>query len=162
MNAIKRAAERGAGLKIAAQFIAEFEGGQSPDGLFHPYWDDNGNVWTIGYGHTSGVGRSTKPMTKKQALALLKKDLAKTYGPAIDALKLPLKRHMYAATVSAVYNLGAGILDEGRSFGTPLRQQQWRKAADALLVYVKDANGKVLLGLQRRRGAERDLFLKDV
>lgn len=161
MNAVQRAYERKRGLRIAARFVADWEGGQSIDGLFRPYWDEHGQTWTQGYGHTEGVGRSSKPWTKDHALRVLSHDLDQVYGKAVAALGLPMRRHQFAAIVSAVYNLGVGVLEPGRSLGDALRARRWRKAADALLLYVK-SGGVTLEGLQNRRAAERALFLKDL
>lgn len=146
--------------------IADFEGGQSRDGLFHPYWDAYGNVWTIGYGHTGGVSASSRPLTKAQAQALLLSDLTKEYAPHVarvaDALGLKLTQNEFDALTSAVYNLGWGVLDKGRTLGDALRSNglvRRKRAADAFLVYTKDANGHELAGLVRRRKAERALWL---
>src|SRR5690349_16517946 len=114
----------------AAKMIAQFEGGQGHDGLFHPY-QDVVHVWTIGYGHTKGVSASSKPLTKAQALALLRNDLDHEYAPSVNALGLPLNQNQFDATVSAVYNLGPGILSDSSSFGHALRRRQWKAAADA-------------------------------
>lgn len=141
----------------AAAMIAQFEGGQSSDGLFHPYRDVVG-VWTIGYGHTHGVSAASKPLTKAQALALLTQDLNQVYAPPVNALGLPLNQNQFDATVSAVYNLGPGILDANRTFGAELRARHWQKAADALLLY-DHAGSQRLPGLTIRRKAERALFL---
>jgi lysozyme len=132
--------------------IKEFEGF-----VGHPYQDSVG-VWTIGYGHTEGVNRHTKPITKAQATALLKKDLDKRYAPYVAALKLPLHQGMFDALVSFVYNLGPGAINSTTGVGRELRAHHWNKAADHMLEWDK-AGGQVLEGLHRRRVAERHLFL---
>lgn len=150
-----------------AHLIADFEGGQSSDGLFHPY-QDAVKVWTIGYGHTAGVSASSKPLTKPQALALLRRDLNRVYAPPVrklaKALGLKLNQNQFDALVSAVYNLGPGILDRGRTMGDALRTKDIHRIGDAFLVYdkAKRPDGQViaLAGLTRRRKAERALFLK--
>lgn len=144
-------------------FIAEFEGGQGRDGLFHPYKDPVG-IWTIGYGHTDGVGPKSKPLTKKQALALLKKDINKKYTPpvlkALKAAGVRPTQNELDALVSAVYNLGPGILDKGRTMGDAIRSKSRHRMGDAFLVYNKAGSPpKSLPGLTRRRKAERKLFL---
>lgn len=139
------------------RMIASFEGC-----VLHPYRDAVG-VWTIGYGHTAGVSAST-PVLKSQAeaLKLLKRDLERQYAPAVTAAfrRYGVKptQGEYDATVSAVYNLGAGILDPSRTFGGALKAHDMKGAADALLLYVM-AGGQKLPGLVRRRQAERTLFL---
>ncbi len=152
---IARQGVKGVSAKGTA-FIAAFEGGQSPDGLFRPYRDPVG-VWTIGYGHTQGVSSGSKPMTKTQALALLRKDLNEVYCPpvlrAMRAAGMPLKQGVVDALTSASYNLGPGVLVPGRSLGDAIRSRSTEKIANALLLYDK-AGGRVLPGLTRRRQAE--------
>lgn len=142
----------------AAKFIASWEGGQSRDGLFHPYFDHYGGVWTIGYGHTGGVSARSRPLTQAQAEALLAYDLSKKYAPPVLALKLPTYG-MQVALISAVYNLGPGILAPSHTLGAALRRRDWKAAGNALLLYDKDAHGQRLDGLTRRREAERNMFL---
>lgn len=140
------------------EMIASFEGGESPDGLFHPYRDPVG-VWTIGYGHTEGVNAKSKPLTKAEAVSLLRRDLVEHYGPHINNLNLPLTQPQYDATLSFVYNLGAGVLAASTDFGRELRAHHWHAAADAMLEYDR-AGGNVLPGLKARRERERNLFLE--
>ena len=140
-----------------AAFIAEFEGFRS-----RPYRDAVG-VWTIGYGSTKGVGPNSPPVTKTAALARLKREANETYGAAVRAAAkdagVTLDQREFDALTSAVYNLGPGVLAEGRSLGQALRARNWRTAvAGALLLYDK-AGGRALPGLTRRREAERRLFL---
>lgn len=127
-----------------------------------PYPDAVG-VWTIGYGHTKGIGPNTKRITQRQADELLRRDLRDSYEPPVEiiakALGLKLTQHEFDALVSAVYNLGPGILERGKTMGDALRAKSRSRIASAFLVYVK-AGGQTLLGLVRRRKAERALFLK--
>jgi lysozyme len=136
--------------------IKEFEG--------FPYngrpYQDIVKVWTIGYGHTEGVGPSTKPVTVQQASDLLQEDLDKKYAPAVNALQLPLGQHQFDALVSFVYNCGPGAISAGTGVGKALRTKQWQAAADGLLQWNK-AGGSPVEGLTRRRKAERALFLDD-
>jgi lysozyme len=163
--------------KHCAEFITGFEGGQSRDGKFHPYFDRIGGLWTIGYGHTEGVTSRTKPLTKKQAEDLLDHDLNHAYAPAVEAqlyayrIRRYLNQNEFDALVSFAYNLGPGILSPIHTIGEELRAvgkaktkagrvQHLDKAADAMLLYDHGANGQHEPGLTRRRKAERTLFLK--
>lgn len=146
----------------ALEFIAAFEGGQSKDGMFRPYRDPVG-VWTIGYGHTTGVTAATKPITKGRALSLLRVDVNATYAPpvarAARAAGLKLKQHEFDALVSFVYNLGPGVLDPGRSMGDAIARKNRNHIADAFLLYDKAGTPpRPLPGLTRRRAAEARLF----
>lgn len=134
--------------------IKEFEG--FPHGG-RPYRDMVG-VWTIGYGHTAGVGPGSKPLTEPQARELLRRDLDLHYGPAVDAIGVELAQHQFDAIVSFVYNCGPGAVSSKMSVGRALRARQWQAAADALLLWDK-AGGRPVAGLTRRRKAERALFL---
>jgi lysozyme len=140
--------------QVGLDLITSFEGFRS-----QPYQDSVG-VWTIGYGHTSGVGPNSKPITLAQARALLQAELKARYEPYVNALNLPLNQNQFDALVSFVYNLGPGYFAKGSTMGDALRARQWSKAANAFLLY-DHAGGQVLEGLRRRRVAERKLFLTE-
>jgi lysozyme len=143
-----------------AELIARFEGGQSRDGLFHPYRDVVG-VWTIGYGHTAGVSAASKPLTKAQALALLRDDLDHRYAPPVLALVkagVPLTQNMVDALVSLVYNCGPGAIAPSGTIGRALRAHRFQDAANGFLLWCR-AGGQILPGLRSRRIIERALFL---
>ena len=151
-----------------AKFTAKHEGGQSKDGLFHPYFDKLGQVWTIGFGHTEGVTKYSKSLTLRQATALLRYDLNKKYAPPVArltrALGLRLEAYEFNALVDVSYNLGFGVFGIGHDLGDALRTKDRRRIADSLLVYTKAADGSHPAGLVNRRHAERTYFLtgKDV
>ena len=112
---------------------------------------------------TNGVSSTSRPLTEGEASALLRRDLDHGYAPPVNrantTLDVGLSQNEFDAVVCAVYNLGPGILDRGRTMGDALRSKDRRRIADAFLVYVNDANGKTLEGLVRRRRLERKLFL---
>jgi lysozyme len=135
------------------ELIARFEGFSAK-----PYRDAVG-VWTIGFGSTKGVGPKTPAVTRAQAIARLKRDVDETYGQAVNALGLPLNQNQFDALTSFVYNLGPGVLDKSTGVGRALRAHKWDLAADQMLRWDK-AGGLTLLGLTRRRQAERALFLQ--
>jgi lysozyme len=147
--------------KVGVDLIKSFEGF-----VGHPYQDEVG-VWTIGYGHTEGVGPRSKHITEKQASELLRKDLDKKYAPPVSRLGIKLNQNEFDALVSFVYNLGPGILERSHTIGVELRRPRkgdgsWkRNVANAMLLY-DHAGSHVSPGLTRRRRAEHDLFLKPV
>lgn len=108
-------------------------------------------VWTIGYGHTSGV-KEGQTITQKQADNYLILDL-KIFENHVNNLKLPLNQNQFDALVSFTYNCGPGNLK------TLVKNRSLEQIAEALLLYNK-AGGTTLLGLLKRRKAERELFLK--
>ena len=110
-------------------------------------------VWTIGYGHTSGVISGMK-ITQAQADSFLKSDLER-YESYVNNKKLSLNQNQFDALVSFTYNCGNGNLTK------LVKDRTLAEIADALLLYNK-SNGKVLAGLTRRREAERTLFLESV
>jgi lysozyme len=121
--------------------IKEFEG--FPNGG-RPYQDIVG-VWTIGYGHIEGVGPHSPGLTEPQASDLLARDLDKKYGPAVNALGLPLTQHQFDALVSFVYNVGPGGVGADTHVGAALRSHNWQSAADHLLDWDK-AGGHSVAG----------------
>jgi lysozyme len=135
--------------------IKEFEG--FPHGG-HPYQDMVG-VWTIGYGHTEGVGANTPRISEQQASQLLARDLDNKYAPAVARLGVPLSQNQFDALTSFVYNCGPGAIGDTK-VGRALRTRRYRDAADLLLEWDK-AGGHPVPGLTRRRRAERALFLTE-
>lgn len=114
-------------------------------------------VWTIGYGHTTGVKQGDTLPSNQAAKALLKEDLKK-YGDYVNncrkkgTISFPLNQNQFDALTSFTYNCGNGSLQKlvsGRDAAT---------VADKLLLYNK-GGGKVLAGLTKRRQEERELFL---
>ncbi len=146
------------GMKLSdkgAALLEEFEGFRA-----HAYRDAVG-VPTIGFGSTKGVRMGDGPVTRAQARARLKREVDEVYGAAVNRLGLQLNQHQFDALCSFVYNLGPGAIGPSTGIGRALRAREWRRAADELLKWDK-AGGRTLLGLTRRRRAERALFLKAV
>jgi len=145
--------------KEALDLIKEFEGFRAKaylDKLAKP------PLWTIGYGTTAramvGIEPSagmviTEPEAERYLLAAVEK-FAAQIAPKITK---PINGNEFGAFVSLAYNIGP------TAFGgsTALRRFNLgdkRGAADAMLMWNK-AGGRVIKGLQRRREAERALFL---
>lgn len=112
-------------------------------------------VWTIGYGHTSGV-KSGQTITLAQAEEYLRQDLRKFEGyvnnPAYVPQTAQLNQNQFDALVSFAFNCGQGNLKTLCSGGRTLAQ-----IAAAMPKYCKAA-GKTLQGLVNRRSAEVALF----
>src|SRR3954465_2886801 len=100
--------------------IKEFEG--FPFGG-RPYFDRIGGVWTIGYGHTEGVGPHSLRLTERQASELLERDLEQRYEGSVERLPTAhlLNQNQFDALVVFVYNVGGGALaaDTGIGRGLP-------------------------------------------
>lgn len=111
------------------------------------------NVWTIGYGHTTGVYQG-QTITKEQAEQYLKEDIVK-YENYVNNTGLSLNQNQFDALVSFTYNCGNGNLKK------LIANRSLSEIAEAILLYNK-SRGTVLKGLVRRREAERKLFLTPV
>jgi len=136
--------------KKGAEFIARFEGF-----IAKPYQDAVG-VWTIGFGHTSGVGPHSKRITKAQGLALLQADAAVAARAVRDLVDVRLNQKQFDALVSFTFNLGGGALAESTLL-KKLNKGDYRGAQAEFGKWVH-AGGQVLPGLVTRRAAEARLF----
>ena len=136
--------------KDGAEFIAAFEGFRAK-----PYKDAVG-VWTIGFGHTAGVGPNSKRITRETGLELLQTDAATAATAVRDLVEVPLTQKEFDALVSFVFNLGAGALAES----TLLKKLNKGDVNGAQNQFHRwnHAGGQVLEGLTRRRAAEARLF----
>ena len=112
-------------------------------------------VYTIGYGHTRGVKRGQK-ITEKQATEFLAADLCNS-EKAVECYNslYHWSQNEFDALVSFTFNCGAMNLRSLLRNGHRNRSQ----IAATLPLYRK-AGGKVLKGLERRRAAEKALFLE--
>ena len=135
------------------QFIARFEGFRSK-----PYRCPAG-VPTIGYGHTAGVHMSDPPITKDDALDLLRDDVSRFEKAVSDAVRVPLTQSQFDALVSFAFNVGAGALRRSTLLKL-LNQHEPAHVVAAEFLRWNKAGGKVLNGLTRRREAERTMFLR--
>ena len=109
-------------------------------------------VLTIGYGHTGKDVKPNQTITKKKAISLLKKDLAR-FERHVQSYNYIYEwtDNEFSALVSFAYNIGN--IDQLTAYGTRARSQ----IRSAMVKYVK-ANGKTLQGLVKRRKAELKLF----
>lgn len=158
--AVRGVGERGLSL------IKEFEGFQRVRRGFPntawPYRDPKG-IWTIGYGETRGISRFTRPwsraMAERRLVLRVNRDYLAPVLRLVGQVGLVLSQNEADALASLVYNLGPGILNEGRTMGDAIRSKNINRIADAFLVYSEPNNPVVHEGLLRRRKAERSLFL---
>ena len=112
-------------------------------------------VWTIGYGHTTGV-KEGDVCTQEEAEKLLRGDIFKFEEYVQDSVKVDLDQSQFDALVAWRFNLGPGNLrsstmlkklNNGEYESVPFEMRRWNKAG-----------GKTLDGLIRRRQAESLLF----
>lgn len=95
--------------------------------------------------------------TQAQADEWLMGDIFQEGSYFIDAwVKVPVNENQYSALVSFCYNAGCGTFKRSQIFSA-LSRKDYDGAAEAFLIYDK-AGGDPLLGLQRRRRCERELY----
>lgn len=131
------------------------------EGLELEAYQDIAGIWTIGYGHTGEDVQPGMKISERDAEELLKRDLRPREQAVDSAVKVPLNQNEFDALVSFVYNVGAGAF-RGSTALKRLNRGDRVGAADALTWWNKATVGGVLrevLGLTRRRAAERALFL---
>ena len=114
-------------------------------------------VYTIGYGHTSGVKKGQK-ITQKQAEAFLREDIKKFENGVNKYVSVPLTQNQFDALVSFTYNCGLTAF-KNSTLRKKLNAKDYTGAGKELLRWNK-AGGVVLDGLKRRRKAEKALFDK--
>ena len=112
-------------------------------------------VYTIGYGHTRGVQRGMK-ITEEEASVYLTADLLNS-EKAVERYDSVYhwNQNEFDALVSFTFNCGAANL---RALFRKRRRN--RSQIAATLPLYRKAGGKVLKGLERRRAAEKALFLE--
>lgn len=142
----------------ALSLIKYFEGFRSK-----PYLCSAG-VPTIGYGSTfykdgKKVTLNDKPIDISVASDLLDYTIRTSFLPSVLKLcpVLVNSETKLGAIVCFTYNLGAGNLRVS-TLRKKINEERWQEAANEILKWNK-AGGKISKGLQRRREAERVLFL---
>jgi GH24 family phage-related lysozyme (muramidase) len=121
-------------------------------------YDDGGEVWTIGYGHTHGVFEGMT-ITQTQAEQFLHEDLEQFESYVEEAVQVDLNDDQFSALVCFCFNVGPGT----DGFGTStllkkLNAGDYQGAVGQFPVWNK-VKGEPWLGLTRRRLAEQALFL---
>lgn len=120
-----------------------------------PYRDPVG-LFTIGYGHLMRKGEQYTAISKEQALALLRKDIAVAELVVKRHVHVPLSVSQFSALVSLVYNIGEYQFRTS-TLVKVINQQNYLQAAEEIRRWER-AGGKVLRGLSKRRYAEYLLF----
>ena len=133
-------------------FIREVEG------FNREAYQDEGGVWTIGYGHTREVKEGDTVSTHK-ANMYLNTDLVIFEIQLQKLIRADLNENQYLALLSFIYNIGATqfanstvlkYVNEGKFELVPDELRKWNKV-----------NNEVSLGLTRRREKEANLFMSE-
>jgi GH24 family phage-related lysozyme (muramidase) len=121
-------------------------------------YDDGGEVWTIGYGHTKGVFEGMT-ITQAQADQIFHEDLEQFESYVEDAVQVDVNDDQFAALVCLCFNVGPGSKGFGGStLLRKLNSGDYQGAVGQFPVWNK-VNREPWLGLTRRRLAEQALFL---
>lgn len=129
------------------------------EGLRLTAYQDQGGVWTIGYGHTGDVYQG-ETITQAQADNYLGIDLHHIENTIYLNVKISLNQNQFDALVSLIYNIGGGNFTKSTLLKL-LNNSDFMGAGNQFLVWDK-VGGIVNSGLAARRVAERQLFLKAV
>ncbi|WP_254173982.1 glycoside hydrolase family protein [Planktothrix pseudagardhii] len=146
------------GIKLIQGFEGLHELKQDANGTYVEAYLDPVGIWTIGWGFTEGVYEGMT-MTIPEAEERLKKEMKKYEISVLDGVKIDINDNQFSALVCFCYNVGARALFESTLLRL-LNQGKYQEAADQFLAWDK-AGGQALLGLSRRRRAERSLFLSE-
>ena len=115
-------------------------------------------IWTIGYGHTSGVSPNSF-ITIQEADEYLHRDVA-TIEMKLNKLNLILRQCQWDAIISFVFNVGIGNFKSSTLLAKIRTNPDDNSIMDEFLRWVY-ANGKVMRGLQKRRLTEMKLYFSD-
>ncbi len=119
-------------------------------------YQDGGEVWTMGWGHTCGVAAG-QTITQAQADQLLLDDLQPVESTLNGKVSVPMSQNQFDALASFTFNLGNAALS-GSTLLKLLNRADYQGAANEFPKWDHD-NGKVVQGLLNRRLAEQSLFL---
>lgn len=120
----------------------------------------DGKPWTIGWGHTVEVNKGDV-CTQEQADQWFEEDIS-IYEKGITRLvTAKLSQNKFDGLVSFVYNIGLGAFEKSTLLRL-LNESNYMGASEQFKRWVLGSNGKPLLGLIRRREAERKLFMEGV
>lgn len=112
-------------------------------------------VWTIGYGHTSGVKQGQR-ITREQAINYLKQDIIPivNYLNRLDVCKT---QGQFTALVDFIFNVGQGAFQKSTLYKYIKQQKSDDSICQQLMKWIY-ANGKQLPGLVKRRQWECNMW----
>lgn len=130
---------------------------KSYEGLRLESYQDQGGVWTIGYGHTGGVYANQR-ISLEEAERLFDADIAKfVSGVNSKTYDVDLSQSQFDALVSFAYNVGLGNFGSSTLLKEVRKNPNSQAVADQFRrwVYVKSAYNQ---GLANRREKEIKLY----
>lgn len=120
-------------------------------------YKDAAGLPTIGYGHLLKNGERFTTITEPEAVHLMKQDLGPMLRSVVTRVNIELTQHQFDALCSFCYNVGIGAFQKSTLLKL-INQSKLTEAATEFSKWVK-AGGKTLLGLKRRRDAEKKMFM---
>ena len=141
-------------LAIAAPLVAKWEGLR-----YRAYPDPatGGAPWTACYGHTGPDVKPGASYTQAECDAFLEADMAVADAYVRKCIPVPMLRHVEAALVSAVFNIGPAVVC-GSTLQRKAMANDWPGACRSLEKW-KYAAGRVMRGLELRRADEMAMCL---
>lgn len=112
--------------------------------------------WTLGYGHTRGVKAGDR-CSVSDAERWLREDVALAERGVRELFPVPLTQNQFDALTSFVFNIGESRI-QGSGVQKLINAGLFAEAANRFLLWNL-SGGKISEGLNRRRKAERELFL---
>src|SRR5579885_2922272 len=126
------------------------------EGLRLTAYQDQGGVWTIGYGHTGHDVHEGATITEAQAEDLLYRDVQSAQLWVNHLVKVPLTQVQFDALVDFAFNLGLEALKHSTLLRV-LNKGNYQAAKAEFLKWDHIA-GAVSEGLLKRREAEAQLW----
>lgn len=115
--------------------------------------------WTIGYGHTGPDVTPSLIISESEAETLLRKDVqaTETYlNKWMQSNKVDLNQNQFDALISFIFNVGIGNFTRSTMVKKLIKGDA---TASSEFAKWRLAGGKVSPGLERRRKAEKELYL---
>ena len=131
---------------------------QQSEGLQLTSYRCPSGIWTIGYGHTSGVTEGMT-ITVEEANEFLRQDIVFAED-VVNAQGLTLRQCQFDALVSLVFNIGGSAFRRSTLLKKIRVNPDDNSIMDEFLRWVY-SRGKALPGLQRRRLAEMKLYFSE-
>ncbi len=120
-------------------------------------YQDQGGIWTIGWGHTGPEVVEGLVWTREQADAQFLLDTAHAVKGVDICTNEPMTQNQFDAMVSLAFNIGVTNFHDSRLVKLQNAQQVAAAAEEfGRWIYVKGIRSE---GLVERRAAERALFL---
>jgi len=119
-------------------------------------YQDEGGVWTCGWGHTAPYVVEGTTCTPALAEHWFQQDAFVVERAVDTALKAQLNQPQFDALCSFAYNVGVGAFEKSTLLKL-MNERNFAKASDQFLVW-DEVNGEKSEGLENRRKAEQAMF----